>query len=58
MADKSDLYKQIKIQVEYYFGDENYLKDKFLRAQAAQNEKGCKFKINHTFRQILSQSFI
>jgi len=27
-------------QVEFYFGDSNYPKDKFLRAQAAQDEEG------------------
>jgi len=31
---------QIRKQVEFYFSDSNYPKDKFLRAQAAQNEEG------------------
>jgi len=37
MADENT---QIKKQIEFYFGDSNFPKDKFLRAQAAQNEEG------------------
>jgi len=39
MAD-SQLLEQIKKQVEFYFSDSNYPKDKFLRAQAALNDEG------------------
>lgn len=41
MANKA----QIKKQVEFYFGDSNFPKDKFLRAQAALNEEGCKQRL-------------
>jgi hypothetical protein len=34
---------EIKKQVEFYFSDSNYPKDKFLRAQAALNDEGCIF---------------
>jgi lupus La protein len=35
-----DLAQQIKKQVEFYFSDSNYPRDKFLRAHAALNEEG------------------
>jgi len=35
-----DISKNLLHQVEFYFGDSNYPKDKFLRAQAAQDEEG------------------
>ncbi len=34
---------QILKQVEFYFSDSNYPRDKFLRGCAAKNEKGCIF---------------
>src|SRR5690606_13007699 len=33
---------KVRKQVEFYFGDSNFPRDKFLRAQAALNEEGCK----------------
>jgi len=36
----ADLESKIRKQIEFYFGDSNFPKDKFLRAQAAQNEQG------------------
>ena len=41
-ATPSDLAEKIKAQVEFYFSDSNYIKDKFLRNQAALDEQGCK----------------
>jgi len=40
MATGSALSNKILKQVEFYFSDSNYPRDKFLRAQAAQNEEG------------------
>lgn len=36
----SDLAKKLKQQIEFYFSDSNYPRDKFLRAKAAEND-GC-----------------
>jgi lupus La protein len=38
----ADLKEKILKQVEFYFSDSNYPKDKFLRTQAAHDEEGCK----------------
>ncbi len=35
------LYSQIKKQIEYYFSDKNYYKDKFLLEKASLNENNC-----------------
>lgn len=43
MADNQALKNSIRKQVEFYFSDSNYPKDKFLRSQAAQNDQGCIF---------------
>lgn len=40
MADNQALKNSIRKQVEFYFSDSNYPKDKFLRSQAAQNDQG------------------
>jgi len=40
MSTSTDLDKKILHQVEFYFSDSNFPKDKFLRAQASQNEEG------------------
>jgi hypothetical protein len=42
--DKNLLQDKVREQVEFYFSDSNFPKDKFLRSQAAQNEEGCKEK--------------
>jgi len=40
MAATDDLLGKVQIQVEFYFSDSNFPRDKFLRAVAAQNEDG------------------
>ena len=37
----ADLKEKIQKQIEFYFSDSNYPRDKFLRSLAAQNEEGC-----------------
>ena len=41
MADSSGLQAKIKSQVEFYFGDSNFRRDKFLRAKADADPQGC-----------------
>jgi hypothetical protein len=43
MADRQATLDTVRKQVEFYFSDSNYPKDKFLRSQAAQNDEGCIF---------------
>jgi len=38
---ESDLAKKIKKQVEFYFSDSNFPKDKFLRAESEKHAEGC-----------------
>lgn len=38
-----ELASKVLKQVEFYFSDSNFPKDKFLRAQAALDAEGCKF---------------
>jgi len=40
MADRQATKDTVRKQVEFYFSDSNYPKDKFLRSQAAQNDGG------------------
>jgi len=40
MADRQATLDAVRKQVEFYFSDSNYPKDKFLRSQAAQNDEG------------------
>jgi len=40
MADRQTTLDNVRKQVEFYFSDSNYPKDKFLRSQAAQNDQG------------------
>jgi len=37
------LHSQIKKQIEYYFSDKNYYKDKFLLEKASLNENNCNY---------------
>lgn len=36
----SDLARKILIQIEFYFGDNNFVRDKFLRGETAKNAEG------------------
>jgi len=36
----ADLENKVRAQIEFYFSDSNFPRDKFLREQAAQNEEG------------------
>ncbi len=38
----SDLAAKVKKQVEFYFGDSNFRRDKFLRGKADADPQGCK----------------
>jgi len=40
MANRSELLEKVLKQVEFYFSDSNFPRDKFLREQASQNEEG------------------
>lgn len=37
-----ELAQKIRKQVEFYFNDSNFPKDKFLRGEAEKNPEGCK----------------
>lgn len=40
-ATSSNLQPKILKQVDYYFGDSNFPRDKFLRNKAKENPEGC-----------------
>lgn len=44
-TNEDEKLKKIREQIEFYFSDSNFPRDKFLRSKAALNEEGCKKKI-------------